>query len=159
MKPSDIAKARTLRKTSLVARAIIRANAAVAAVDEHALNELSLYVDNTSELYDAKVAILKNMARRIQKGTYDPDLAIKGWLHWVDLGAKRYLKEIDSDKQFPKELRIELARKIATEEADRIKSGEYDSMLGKSQAPKEISHEELTQEPPKAPAAPKAQEE
>ena len=139
MKPMDIMKARSLKKTSVLAKILTQANAAKtaeAAVDEYALNELETYIENESELYEQKVHILKNMARKIQKGTYDSDFAVKSWLHWVDLGAKRYLKEIESDIKFPKELRVVLARQVAQEEAKRIKSGEYDEMFkDKSVAP------------------------
>jgi len=90
-------------------------------VDEHALVELHIYADNTAELYTQKKAILQNIERRIRKGTYDPRLAPKLWLYWIDAAAKRYTKEFDAPGGssfgiFNKATREELARRIAEQE-------------------------------------------
>lgn len=85
-------------------------------VDEHALTELDLYIENTSELYNQKKSILANIRRRIAKGTYDPALAPKLWLYWVDAGARRYVKEFGSgriDSVFNKATREALATELA----------------------------------------------
>jgi hypothetical protein len=127
MKLSDkqIAQARTQRKTSVTATMI-----AEAAVDEHAKDELLLYIENTAELYPMKEQIIRNMSKKIDKGTYDLEMAVKGWMHWVDEGAKLYKKEIGSQPgnepvAFPRDLRLAVARQVAEQEEEKIKAGEY----------------------------------
>ena len=126
MKLSDkqIAQARSKMKTSVTASMLSQA-----AVDERAKEDLMLYITNTVELYPMKESIIQNMAKKIEKGTYDPELAVKGWMNWVDLGAKQYIQEFNvpgnEPRLFPRELRLAVARDIAEEEADKIKSGEY----------------------------------
>ena len=55
--------------------------------------ELELYIDNEAELYPQKKAIIASMKKKVEHGEYDPFLAIKAWLYWVDAGAKRYCAE------------------------------------------------------------------
>lgn len=81
-------------------------------VDEHGVEELDLYVENTSELYKQKQAILANLGRQIDKGTYDHEKAAKLWGYWVDEGAKRYAKEFDGVR-FNKATRDALASRLA----------------------------------------------
>ena len=84
-------------------------------VDEQAMTELDLYAENTSELYNQKKSILANVKRRVDKGTYDPALAPKLWLYWVDAAAKRYTKEFGTPGSpiFNKATREALARELA----------------------------------------------
>jgi len=103
---------------------------AQAAVDETVLHELELYIENTAELHPQKMAIVQNYAKKLANGTYNPELAAKGWLHWVDLGAKRYMQEFGSKGDgvsvvFSIELRRELAKQIETHERSQIEKGEY----------------------------------
>lgn len=99
-------------------------------IDQHALTELELYAENKSSIYEQKKSILKNILRRIKNGTYDPGLAPKLWLYWVDEAAKRYVKEFGGDLRitFPKPLREALAEKLAKEEYALIQAGEYESL-------------------------------
>ena len=92
--------------------------------------ELVLYADNESALYPQKKRIIANMKERIEKGTYDPELAVVGWQHWVDEAAKRYVKEfkVDMVKTFPIQCRRAAAKEIAEREAEAIKSGEYGAL-------------------------------
>lgn len=55
--------------------------------------ELSLYADNTAELYPGRQARINIMKKRIQAGTYDPALAPKLWRSWYDEAAKSYARE------------------------------------------------------------------
>jgi len=55
--------------------------------------ELESYCDNTYAIYRHLQVVRKNLQRKVDKGTYDPKLAIKGFMHPVDAGAKSYCKE------------------------------------------------------------------
>lgn len=105
-------------------------------IDKHALEELELYMDNESSIYNQKKSIIKNLQRKMDSGKYDHSLAPKMWAYWVESGAKAYAKEFDSptnwNKLFPKPLRDALAIKIADYERDAIKRGEYDETPVKS---------------------------
>jgi hypothetical protein len=46
-------------------------------VDVEGARELVLFADNEGRLYNQKISILKNLGKRIEKGTYDPKLAPK----------------------------------------------------------------------------------
>jgi hypothetical protein len=94
-------------------------------VDEHAKNELDLYAENTSELYNQKKSILANIARRLKSGKYDHSLAPKLWMYWVDAAAKRYTQEFGGHGDaisviFNKATREALAKELA----DRYRSGQ-----------------------------------
>lgn len=92
--------------------------------------ELELYLDNTSELYGQKQAIIKNVARRIKNGTYDPALAPKLWRYWVDEGARSYAKEFaDTTYSFPVKVRQAVAEEYASSEYEMIMNGEYSIYL------------------------------
>lgn len=89
--------------------------------------ELALYIDNDGQLYPQKKAIIENMKRKVERGEYDPKLAVKGWLHWVDAGAKKYCKEFGCEiiRTFPIAVRTAVAQDVADETYKAIKSGEY----------------------------------
>jgi len=90
-------------------------------IDEIAARELDLYAENTWELYNQKKSILANVRRRVAKGTYDPALAPKLWMYWVDAAAKRYTREFGSGSPiFNKATREHLARELA----NRYRTGE-----------------------------------
>lgn len=55
--------------------------------------ELFLYANNTGSLYRMKMAIAKNLATKKARGTYDRELAVKGWMHFANAAAKSYVKE------------------------------------------------------------------
>ena len=89
--------------------------------DEHAATELELYADNTSELYNEKVAIIANLKKKMAKGTYNPEMAQTLWMYWVVAAAKRYVKEFGGgswSEVFPIEVRREVARR--EEEKERV---------------------------------------
>lgn len=81
----------------------------------HEKRELELYIDNDGQLYAKRLSILKNVARRVVKGTYDATKAPKLWLYLIDAGAKKYVKEFGGavTTMFPKKLRMELAEEYA----------------------------------------------
>jgi hypothetical protein len=100
-----------------------------APVDEHAAHELDLYIENTSELYPQKLAILENLKKKIARQKYDTSLAWKIWMYWVDAGARRYVKEFGSgtiDTIFNKPTREKVAKDLAKEYTPtRIVAGDY----------------------------------
>ena len=120
-------------------------------IDEHALEELDLYIENTAELYPQKKAILRNIEAKIARGSYDAELAPKLWLYWVDAGAKMYAKEFADERMwkviYPKSLRLELARRIARREyaelqTQRASSVAVEEVAAETSAAAEVAVEE-----------------
>ena len=64
--------------------------------NEHHVDELLLYATNDEPSYRHAQAIMRNMATKARRGTYDPHLAVKAWLHWADRAAKKYAQEYGS---------------------------------------------------------------
>lgn len=89
--------------------------------------ELLLYIDNESSIYNQKKAIIENMKRKIGQGKYSPEAAVKGWLYWVDAGARQYCKENRCDLRatFPLPLRTAVAKEVSIREKELIDNGEY----------------------------------
>jgi hypothetical protein len=89
--------------------------------------ELALYIDSEGDLYPQKKAIIENMKRKVERGEYEPQLAVKGWLHWVNAGAAKYCKEFHCEviRTFPIAVRTAVAQDIADETYEAIKRGEY----------------------------------
>lgn len=96
------------------------------------VRELELYADNTSEIYEQKKSIIRNLARKIERKVYNPSLAPKLWRYWIDEAAKRYSQEFGTPGQiiFSVADRNEVARLVAEREYELIKNGEYSIMLG-----------------------------
>lgn len=62
-----------------------------------AATELLLYIENDGDLYRQKfIPIVKNLQKKLDKGTFDSDKAIKLWMFLIDAGAKKYTKEYGS---------------------------------------------------------------
>ena len=89
--------------------------------------ELALYVENEGDLYPMKKAIIENMKKKVERGEYDPKLAVKGWLHWVNAGAAKYCKEFHCEviRTFPIAVRTAVAQDVADEIYEDIKRGQY----------------------------------
>ena len=106
------------------------------AVDSDAMNELKLYISNDEELYRRSfMPIIANLKKKMDKGTYNHELAPRLWLYLVDAAARKYVNEFGSPDQdvkdmFPKELRMEIAKTLADEEYAKIQAGEYDVVKG-----------------------------
>ncbi len=63
-------------------------------IDHDAVRELTLYAENDGDLHRSmERPIMRNLARKMINGSYDPNLAVKGWMHWADAGARKYAKE------------------------------------------------------------------
>ena len=85
--------------------------------------ELDLYAENTGELYPQFVSIIGNLKKRIDKGTYDANLAPKLWRYWYDNAARGYKRE--HGYQFAPAVRQACAEARAVEEFEKINAGEY----------------------------------
>lgn len=56
--------------------------------------ELALFIENDGQIYRSQtLPIIKNLQRKIAKGTYNPTLALKLWRHLADRGAHDYFKQ------------------------------------------------------------------
>lgn len=88
----------------------------VAGGDE--VRELVLYTTNDGDLYRQQVQpILANLRKKIKKGTYQPELALKLWMYLADSGAKKYAQEHGSPgfpwhKMFPTSVRRQVAKEL-----------------------------------------------
>ena len=105
-------------------------------VDTEASRELDLYIMNSEELYRRKfMPIILNLKRKMAKGIYDHEKAVKLRMYLVDDAAKEYVKEFGSQSEdvkdmFPKETREKVARDLADKEKENIEQGEYDAIKG-----------------------------
>ena len=61
--------------------------------DKDMAREISLFADNDADLYrQSKQPILKNLARKYQKGTFKVELASKLWVYYIENALKKYHK-------------------------------------------------------------------
>lgn len=94
-------------------------------VNHEAADELRLYAENTGELYQPKLNIIRALTAKMAKGKYDPAKAPKLWAYWVEAAAKRYEKEIDPDvpwsRAFDAPTRRHVAAELAREYEARIR--------------------------------------
>lgn len=87
--------------------------------DEDAARELRLFIDNDAQLYKSQyLPIIKNLQRKIDRGTYDPNRAPQLWMYLVNNGAKQYIKQFGSpgtrmQDLFPKNVRMAVADELA----------------------------------------------
>ena len=92
--------------------------------DEHAADELRLYLDNEADLYRRKTSsFIPNVRRKIEQGKYDPALAPKLWIYLVDDAAKKYVKEMGGS--FDVATRRAVAAQLAKDELQMLMNGEY----------------------------------
>lgn len=98
-----------------------------AAVDEDVLEDLELFMENTSSLHQQFNSIIANLKRKMESGKYDPKLSPKLWLYWVEEGVKAYAKEfsVNPKAQFPMELKKALAERFSKHYDAAVKNGEY----------------------------------
>ena len=93
------------------------------ALDEQAIDELRLYIDNDEQLYRSQyIPILKNIHRKMKSGKYNHNLAPKLWQYLVDNGARKYCKTFGGEVRytFPKAEREWLAKEFADEAKDVV---------------------------------------
>ena len=101
-------------------------------VDKTTLRELLIFMDSERSIYNQKISILLNLARKMKSGKYSSRLAPKIWEYWVETGAKSYARQFatpaDWSRIFPPALRRFAARTIARYEEYRLKNGEYEGI-------------------------------
>ena len=93
-------------------------------MDEHAIDELRLYIDNDEQLYRSQLLpIIKNVQRKMKSGKYNHDLAPKLWQYLVDNGARKYCKVFGGQVRytFPKAEREQLAQNYADDYQENIR--------------------------------------
>lgn len=83
-------------------------------VDETAARELELFAVNEGKIYPQRIAIEKNLERKVEKGTYDHSKAWKLWLYWVDTASKMYEREFGGPA-FNKATREAVAKSLSDE--------------------------------------------
>jgi hypothetical protein len=88
--------------------------------------ELAIYATNNGPLRFGMIdSVLNNLARKLQKGTYDSTLALKAWASVAGIAAKEYAKEFcgpDFDyRQFSKATRELAAKEIAEYYEDSLR--------------------------------------
>lgn len=68
-----------------------RSTAATSQGDKVAAHELFLFIVDDADLYRQQgEPIILNLRRKIKRGIYDPQKALKLWRHLADFGAKKY---------------------------------------------------------------------
>jgi len=90
-------------------------------IDQVALRELRVFIDNDGQLYRQMVEPIRaNLAKKLEGGRYDPKKAPRGWQYLVDEGARRYVKEFGGDVRslFPLPLRVALSHEYAQDWED-----------------------------------------
>jgi len=122
--------------------------------DDAYARELTLFIENDGELYRQRtMPIMKNLARKMRKGNYDPMKAVKLWMYLVDDGAKKYTKEMAPDnvwhEMWPKKIRLRSAMDLAEKFEVEVSDGEHDldqlSMRESKGSTIEISKGQLTE--------------
>jgi hypothetical protein len=59
-------------------------------------SELVLFTDNTEPLYRQKIAIFRALAKKKDRGTYEPRLAPRAFGALLNAAAKKYVREFGS---------------------------------------------------------------
>jgi hypothetical protein len=99
----------------------------------HEAYELVLWVENSQAIQNQRNSVLKNIARKINSGIYDPAKAPVLWKYLMDSAAKDYTKEFGTGGGFgvfTPAIRREAAAWYAPHEYDTIILGEYEYITG-----------------------------
>ena len=126
---------------------------------DHAKHDLTLFLENTWEMQGQKRTIVDNLVKKMEKGLYDPNLAWRLWLYWVEAGAMRYAKEQGGVwfQLFPLDLRREVAKELAKDEEAEIQAmADKKKVAGASDEATVMPEPRHGQEPTGAPIAPGA---
>ena len=116
--------------------------------------ELKLTMDSSEEGYKQQyIPILKNLSRKMKKGTYDKEKAVKLMMYYVSNGAKRYEKDFGgggatgpSVGGFDKKTREEAARAYVEDFEDDWDNKNWDfmeSIVKKSKTAKEFGESKM----------------
>jgi hypothetical protein len=99
-------------------------------------SELKLFIDNDGELYRSQTTgIQKQLVTRMARGNFNPALAEKAWMHVVERGAKKYVRDVAGGgtwhQMFSMADRKQVAKELNDEFMAEAKYGNYDSYLPK----------------------------
>jgi hypothetical protein len=98
-----------------------------AVVDQHAADELELYLENDEPLYRQTQECYRNLLRKQKRGTYDRERAVKLFQYVADEAAKKYTRELDSGRgygTFDKSTRTAVAVSLRDSFEAQVKNGE-----------------------------------
>ncbi|MEK6883076.1 MAG: hypothetical protein AABY22_25855 [Nanoarchaeota archaeon] len=98
-------------------------------IDEVLARELELFYENDSQLYKTETAWVINFKRKIKKGVYNSELAIKGIENnFIPMVINKYRKEVAHISDVDKATKHFMAQRFVKnfEEEDSI--GEYDEL-------------------------------
>jgi hypothetical protein len=104
--------------------------------DPHAVEELTLYIVNTSQLYPERLSIYASLMRRRAQGKYGTGSASRAFASLVEHGAQRYVKEFPEFRHaqwgrlFPPAVRRQVAAALAEGFEAEAALGNYDYLLG-----------------------------
>ena len=114
-------------------------------VDEDAIRELVLYIENDGQLYQQQgEPIMRNLTKKWDKGVYDHDKAKTLWKYYADTGAKKYGKEHganDGFNMFTPAVRRAVASELADNWHEELKAG--NKMEDVTEAGDVAPHEQL----------------
>lgn len=72
-----------------------------APVDDHAVTQLVLFADNTGSIYERSIVpVIKNLATKLRKGTFDKARAVDAFVYVADAAAKQYNAEFGSGRGY-----------------------------------------------------------
>ena len=97
-------------------------------VDNVAVRELVLYITNDAKLYPNVLSIIENMKRKVKRGQYDNDLAIKAWQYLADDGVRKYDKEFGSNNGSVSMLNPATRKEIAKQLRDYYKDQVFEDV-------------------------------
>lgn len=95
-------------------------------VDSIAADELALCTENDGDLYrQMTLPVIDNLKKKMAKGIYDEQLALKAWLNVVTAEARKYVREFGSpgdtiDRMFNLATREEAAKEVARYYEDHL---------------------------------------
>lgn len=106
-------------------------------VDQGAARELENYITSSGDLYRQQMQpILKNLVTKRARGIYKIEKAVKLWMHLVDNGARKYIREFGVpgspiDAVFNRNTRLAVAKDLEQHYRGEMELGNYDSFLPK----------------------------
>lgn len=101
-------------------------------MDKVAASELEIYISNSRELMLRRLPeFIKNVARKMKRGTYDPVKSVKLWRYLVDDAAKMYAKEYGGkwNEMFTVPTRNAVAMELERDYAAQIRDGNWSGVL------------------------------
>jgi len=83
-------------------------------VDSHSARELQLYIENDRNIYRQRIQpIIRNLASKMKKGSFDEKLAVKAFMYAVEDGQKAYNKEFgDGSMKLDRNSKTAVAEKL-----------------------------------------------